>query len=84
VREAWGIGRRDRIAVCIARADHSGPRALEIRSAWLAIGKSGSGRTIFLVFTIRQQGGQRLIRPISARYMHAQEIAWYEREDPEL
>jgi uncharacterized protein len=39
---------------------------------------------IFLVFTIRQKGGQRLIRPISTRYMHAKEIAWYEKENPEL
>jgi uncharacterized DUF497 family protein len=39
---------------------------------------------IFLVFTIRQQGGRRLIRPNSARYMHAREVAWYEKENPEL
>jgi hypothetical protein len=49
-----------------------------------AIGNSSFGRMIFLVFTIRQKGGQRLIRPISARYMHAKEIAWYEKENPEL
>lgn len=36
-----------------------------------AIGKSGDGRWIFIVFTLRTRRGQRLIRPISA--LHAQE-----------
>jgi uncharacterized DUF497 family protein len=49
-----------------------------------ALGRASSGRMIFLVFTIRQKGGRRFIRPISARYMHAREVAWYEEENPEL
>lgn len=48
----------------------------EIRQ--LAIGTGGSGRHIFVVFALRQRGHDRLIRPISARYMHAREIAHYE------
>ncbi|MGH9655087.1 MAG: BrnT family toxin [Bryobacteraceae bacterium] len=49
-----------------------------------AIGKSGTGRMIFIVFTTRMTRGQRRIRPISARYMHAKEVASYEKENPQL
>lgn len=46
-----------------------------------AIGKSDH-RHIFVVFTFRMKGGKRLIRPISARYMHKKEIDRYEEENP--
>jgi uncharacterized DUF497 family protein len=49
-----------------------------------AIGKGKRGRSIFLVFTFRTLDGQRLIRPISARYMHRKEIEYYEKENPSL
>jgi uncharacterized DUF497 family protein len=49
-----------------------------------AIGKTDRGRYVFLVFTIRERNGERLIRPISARYMHAKEVAHYEKETPDL
>jgi len=49
-----------------------------------ALGKTSAGRILFIVFTTRLQGGRRLIRPISARYMHAKEIASYEKENPQL
>jgi len=49
-----------------------------------AIGKTKEGRSVFLVFTIRKKGEKRLIRPISARYMHAKEIKHYEEENPDL
>ena len=49
-----------------------------------AIGKSSAGRMIFIVFTIRLKKGRRLIRPISARYMHAKEVISYEKENPQL
>ena len=49
-----------------------------------AIGKTKQGRSVFLVFTIRKRGRKRLIRPISARYMHAKEIKHYEEENPNL
>jgi uncharacterized DUF497 family protein len=49
-----------------------------------AIGKTEQGRSVFLVFTIRKRGRKRLIRPISARYMHAKEIRHYEEENPDL
>ncbi len=49
-----------------------------------AIGKTDAGRYVFVVFTFREQDGIRLIRPISARYMHRKEIDAYEKENPEL
>jgi uncharacterized protein len=47
-----------------------------------AIGRGSRGRSIFLVFTIRTRNGERLIRPISARYMHRKEVEHYEKETP--
>jgi uncharacterized DUF497 family protein len=49
-----------------------------------AIGKSRSGRWVFLVFTLRERYGKTYIRPISARYMHRREIESYEKENPRL
>ena len=46
----------------------------------VAVGKTSSGRPLFVAFTIRTKGGRRLIRPVTARYMHAREIAAYEKE----
>ena len=49
-----------------------------------AIGKTGEGRYVFLVFTIRERNNERFIRPISARYMHGKEVAHYEEDNPGL
>ena len=49
-----------------------------------AIGKTAEGRMIFLVFTMHRRGDETLIRPISARYMHAKEAKSYEEENPDL
>lgn len=46
------------------------------------IGKTASGRSVFLVFTIRERDGKRVIRPLSARYMHRKEVKNYEEENP--
>ena len=45
-----------------------------------AIGTTAGGRGVFVVFTLRQRNGATLIRPISARYMHRKEVAYYEKE----
>ena len=45
-----------------------------------AVGKSDGGRWIFLVFTLRRRRGKRLVRPISARFMHKKEVEHYEKE----
>jgi uncharacterized DUF497 family protein len=49
-----------------------------------AIGKTARGRSVFLVFTVRERGGKQLIRPITARYMHRKEVMSYEKENPNL
>lgn len=46
----------------------------------IAVGRSRVGRPMFVGFTLRMRDGRRLIRPVTARYMHAKEIAWYEKE----
>ena len=46
-----------------------------------AIGKTEAGRHVFLVFMLREVDGQTKLRPISARYMHQQEISHYETQD---
>ena len=53
--------------------DHSQEEA-----RFFAIGKTGEGRSVFVVFTIRGDA----IRPISARYMHPKEVARYEKAAP--
>ena len=46
----------------------------------IAVGRTSGGRPVFVAFTLRAKGGRRLIRPVTARYMHAKEIAAYEEE----
>lgn len=45
----------------------------------IAIGRTAEGRALFVAFTLRESGRQRLIRPISARYMHRKEVEAYEK-----
>lgn len=45
-----------------------------------AIGKTQSGRYVFLVFMLREIDGQTKLRPISARYMHQKEVDHYENQ----
>jgi uncharacterized DUF497 family protein len=53
------------------------PNPAETR--WRAIGRLSTARLVFVVFTYREVGAELLIRPISARYMHAKEVKHYER-----
>ncbi|MGO9075462.1 MAG: BrnT family toxin [Terriglobales bacterium] len=46
----------------------------------IAVGNTGTGRRLFVAFTMPIKEGRRLIRPVTARYMHAREIAAYENE----
>ena len=48
----------------------------------IAVGRTSTGRPVFVAPTIRTKNGHRLIRPVTARYMHAKEIAAYEKESP--
>jgi uncharacterized protein len=49
-----------------------------------AIGVTAERRSLFVVFTWRQRRKERLIRPISARYMHKKEVVTHEKEIPGL
>lgn len=49
----------------------------------IAVGRTGAGRPLFVAFTLRTKDHRRLIRPITARYMHAKEIAAYEAAEQE-
>jgi uncharacterized DUF497 family protein len=48
----------------------------------IAVGRTSIGRPVFVAFTIRTKNGRRLIRAVTARYMHAKEVAAYEKESP--
>jgi len=50
---------------------------------FIAIGRSHAGRALFAAFTLRTKDNRQLIRPISARYMHAKEVEAYEKASPE-
>jgi uncharacterized DUF497 family protein len=56
--------------------DDPSPTEKRLRTA----GKAQTGRFVFVAFTFRKKAGKTLIRPISARYMHAREIRTYEKE----
>jgi uncharacterized DUF497 family protein len=47
----------------------------------IAVGRTSTGRPVFVAFTIRTKDRRRLIRPVTARYMHAKEIAAYDEEN---
>ena len=49
-----------------------------------AIGKTASGRPVFVVLAIRERDGEQVIRPISTRYTHKKEVNRYEKENPEI
>jgi len=46
----------------------------------IAVGRTSAGRPLFVAFTIRTKNSGRLIRPVTARFMHAKEIEAYEKE----
>ena len=46
----------------------------------IAVGRTAQGRALFVAFTLREKQGHRLIRSVSARYMHKKEIEAYEKE----
>ena len=56
------------------------PRHSEEEDRLIAMGGTSAGRPVFVAFTIRTKNRLLLIRPVTARYMHAKEIAAYEKE----
>jgi uncharacterized DUF497 family protein len=54
--------------------------ALEDR--FIAVGRNGEGRPLFVAFTFRMHGESKRIRPVSARYMHEKEAKAFEKKSP--
>lgn len=44
---------------------------------FIAIGRTSSGRPVFVAFTFRVKNGRLFVRPVSARYMHRKEAERY-------
>ena len=53
------------------------PSTMEQR--FRAVGRNDEGRYVFVVYVIRIRDGLKLLRPISARFMHTKEIKRYEQ-----
>jgi uncharacterized DUF497 family protein len=75
------------LAKCVARVPRAeiermfGDRATYLavdphmgETRYRAMGRSTSGRPLFIVFTLRRIAGGLVIRPISARYAHKKEV----------
>ena len=56
------------------------PKHSDAEDRFIAVGRNAQGRPLFVAFTIRVRRGRRLIRPVSARYMHKEEIDGYEAQ----
>lgn len=54
------------------------PKHSTLEERFLAIGRGPEKRLMIVAFTIRYREGARLIRPISARFMHQKEARRYE------
>lgn len=54
------------------------PKHSAAEDRFIAVGRTMAGRPVFVAFTIRVKKNRRFIRPVTARYMHAKEIAAYE------
>ena len=48
-----------------------------VEQRMVAVGRNAGGRPIFVGFTVREKDGRMLLRPITARYMHAKEAKRY-------
>lgn len=51
---------------------------------FIAVGRNAQGRALFVAFTFRTRESRRLIRPVSARYMHKKEVEAYETEGAQI
>jgi uncharacterized DUF497 family protein len=49
-----------------------------LEERFIAVGETVKGRGVFIALTFRDLGGDRMIRVISARYMHKKERGFYE------
>jgi uncharacterized DUF497 family protein len=46
---------------------------------FIAIGRAREGRPMFIAFTLRERDGVTMIGPVSARFMHKDEVLRYEK-----
>lgn len=86
----WDLGNREKCVqhdVSIAEIEavfRDGPEIApdlkhsDAEMRYIAIGRGNQDRPIFIAFTFRKIEGALLIRPVSARYMHAKEAARYD------
>ena len=56
------------------------PRHSANEDRLIAVGRTNTGRHVFVAVTLRTKNKRRPIRPATGRYMHAKEIAAYEEE----
>ena len=54
------------------------PKHSSAEMRFLAVGRSIMGKAMVVAFTFREIEGRKLVRPISARYMHKREARKYE------
>lgn len=47
---------------------------------FLAIGRNAAGRCVLVALTLRRRETEQLVRPISARHMHLDEVRRYEAQ----
>ena len=47
---------------------------------FLGIGRTTAGRHVFTAFTLRTRHGERWIRIVSTRYIHAKEVSHFKAE----
>ncbi len=67
----------DEIEAIFGHQPRTGPDLAHSSTEERFIAVGGAPRLIFVVYTLRDIGGRRCIRPISARYMHRKEIDNY-------
>jgi uncharacterized DUF497 family protein len=56
----------------------------QMEERFKAVGRTDDGRHMLIVFTLRIREGRKLIRPISARFMHPKEVKYYEQTASEI
>lgn len=56
------------------------PKHSTTEDRYFIISKDQNSRHCFIIFTYRIKNGKKLIRPLSARYMHKKEIKYYEEK----
>jgi uncharacterized DUF497 family protein len=76
----WDDGNREKCAKRVPLQEIEAliddPRTLiagdpyEGETRFRAIGHNAEGRPLLVVFTMREKGGERYVRPVSARYRH--------------